>query len=212
GLYFRPQAVAADPAHSAEWNRGRYLVDGLAHCGACHTPRNGLGAEERSRDLAGGESEGWHAPALDESSLAPTRWSVDALVVYLRSGFDANHGASRGPMAPVTGNLASAPEDDVRAIAVYIASRAGTAGQALAVKREQAVARPAGGDEGAPLFEGACAGCHNSETRGVRLENSTAVTDVVPTNIVRVVTDGLSPVEGEPSRAMPGFRAAFTAA
>ena len=214
GLYFRPQVIVVDPAQSAEWNRGRYLVDGLAHCGACHTPRNGLGAEERSRDLGGGESEGWHAPALDEGSVAPTRWSVDALVVYLRSGFDANHGASRGPMAPVTSNLANVPEADVRAIAVYIASRAGksTAGQALAVKREQLTDSPMGGDEGATLFEGACAGCHNSGTRGVRLENSTAVTDVVPTNIVRVVTDGLSPVEGEPSRAMPGFRGAFTAA
>ena len=215
-LFFHPQVVTADPAQSAEWNRGRYLVDGLAHCGACHTPHNGLGGEERQRDLAGGEAEGWHAPALDQSSPAPVNWTVDALIVYLRSGFDPNHGASRGPMAPVTRNLAGVSEADVRAIAVYVASRAGQskAGPAVAATREQVAESPAEatGDEGAVLFEGACAGCHNSGTRGVRLENSTAVTDVVPANIVRVVTDGLNPIDGEPSRAMPGFRGALSAA
>jgi len=213
-LYFHPQTIVPDPARSADWNRGRYLVDGIAHCGACHTPRNGLGAEDRDRDLAGGEAEGWHAPALDQSSPAPVNWTVDALVVYLRSGFDQNHGASRGPMAPVTRNLSSVPEADVRAIAVYIASRAGQskAGPAVAMKREQIGDPPGGNDEGAVLYEGACAGCHNSGTRGVRLENSTAVTDVVSTNMARVIADGVSPAEGEPSRSMPGFRGALTAA
>ena len=213
-LYFHPQAIVPDPARGADWNRGRYLVDGIAHCGACHTPRNGLGAEDRERDLAGGAAEGWHAPALDQSSPAPVNWTVDALVVYLRSGFDPSHGAARGPMAPVTRNLANVPEADVQAIAVYIASRAGQskAGPAVAVKREQIADPPGGSDEGAVLFEGACAGCHNSGTRGVRLENSTAVTDVVPTNMVRVIADGVSPAEGEPSRSMPGFRGALTAA
>jgi mono/diheme cytochrome c family protein len=215
-LYFHPQPIIADPTQSDEWNRGRYLVEGSAHCGACHTPRNALGAEERARDLGGGDAEGWHAPALDERSPAPVRWTVDALVTYLRSGFDARHGASRGPMAPVTRNLAQAPEGEVRAIAVYIASRAGRSdvGARLAVTRAEIAAGPADGDgdEGAMLYEGACASCHDRALRGVQLENSTAVTDVVPTNIVRVVTDGLAPVEGEPSRSMPGFRGAFTAA
>ncbi len=215
-LYFHPQPIVADPAQTGEWNRGRYLVEGVAHCGACHTPRNALGAEERERNLGGGDAEGWHAPALDERSPAPMRWTVDALVTYLRSGFDARHGASRGPMAPVTRNLAQAPEADVRAIAVYIASRAGRSdvGARLAVTRAEIVARAADadGDEGAMLYEGACASCHDRALRGVQLENSTAVTDVVPTNIVRVVTDGLASVEGEPSRSMPGFRGAFTAA
>jgi mono/diheme cytochrome c family protein len=117
-------------------------------------------------------------------------------------------------MGPVMRNLASVPEADVQAIAVYIASRAGQSkvGPAVAVKREQVGDPPGGNDEGAVLFEGACAGCHNSGTRGVRLENSTTVTDVVPTNMVRVIVDGVSPAEGEPSRSMPGFRGALNAA
>jgi nicotinate dehydrogenase subunit B len=213
-LYFRPGPIAPDPAQSAQWNRGRYLVDGLGHCGACHTPRNVFGAEKRDEDLAGGYAEGWHAPALDESSYAPVRWTEDSLVTYLRSGFDERHGASRGPMAPVTRDLAGVPEEEVRAMAVYIASRAGRSsiGPALAATRAQIAASPPPEGEAAPLYEGACASCHDRALRGVRLENSTAVTDVVPTNIIRVITDGLAPVEGEPSRSMPGFRGAFTAA
>jgi mono/diheme cytochrome c family protein len=46
-LFLRPGAYRPDSSQSAEWNRGAYLVEGLAHCGACHTPRNALGAERR---------------------------------------------------------------------------------------------------------------------------------------------------------------------
>ena len=217
-LYFHPQAIVPDPAKSAEWNRGRYLVDGLAHCGACHTPRNAQGAEERGHDLEGGEAEGWHAPALAETSRAPTRWTADALVAYLQDRFVEDHGTSRGPMAPVSHNLARVPDADVRAIAVYIASRAGQSnvGPSLAVTREQLAALPAraadGTDPAAILYTGACADCHDRTQRGVHLEYSTAVTDSAPSNIARVVTDGLGPVEGRPIRTMPGFRGALTAA
>jgi mono/diheme cytochrome c family protein len=195
-MYFHPEPIPPDPSQSSEWNRGRYLVEGLGHCGACHTPRNAMGAEESNRNLSGGEAEGWHA-----------------LVLYLRSGFDEHHGASRGPMAPVTRNLASVPEADVRAIAVYIASLAGrsTTGPALAATREQLAATDAGDAQAAVLYEGACASCHDRTLSGVQLANSTAVTDVVPTNIIRVITDGLTPIDGEPSRSMPGFRGALTA-
>jgi len=213
-VYFHPEPIVPDPSQTSEWNRGRYLVESLAHCGACHTPRNAMGAEQSNRGLSGGDTEGWHAPALDETSVAPTRWTVDALVIYLRNGFDESHGASRGPMVPVTRNLANVPEADVRAIAVYIASLAGrsTKGPALAATREQLAATDAqrGNTEGAVLYEGACASCHDRTLSGVQLANSTAVTDVVPTNIIRVITDGLSPIDGEPSRSMPGFRGAFT--
>ena len=211
-MYFHPEPIAPDPSQSSEWNRGRYLVEGLGHCGACHTPRNVMGAEESNRDLSGGEAEGWHAPALNEGSVAPTRWTVDSLVLYLRSGFDEHHGASRGPMAPVSRNLANVPDADVRAIAVYIASLAGrsTTGPALAATREQLAATDAQDAQAAVLYEGACASCHDRTLSGVQLENSTAVTDIVPTNIIRVITDGLTPIDGEPSRSMPGFRGALT--
>src|SRR5438270_3548083 len=100
-LYFRPGPYRPDPAQSEAWNRGAYLVEGLAHCGACHTPRNALGAEKKRERFTGGEAEGWTAYALNESSPAPVPWDGAALHHYLRNGWQDMHGIARGPMAPV---------------------------------------------------------------------------------------------------------------
>ena len=121
-LFLRHGTYQADPTQSAEWNRGAYLVEGLAHCGACHTPRNALGAERASARFAGGDAENWHAYAINAQSPAPVRWDADALFAYLRDGWHPDHGVARGPMAQVVSNLSSAPESDVRAIAAYMAS------------------------------------------------------------------------------------------
>ena len=82
-------------------DRGAYLVEALAHCGSCHTPRNRFGAEERSRTFAGGEAEDWHAPALNADSPAPHPWTRDQLFTYLRRGFVEPHGVAAGPMQSV---------------------------------------------------------------------------------------------------------------
>src|SRR6266436_4885376 len=106
---------------SAEWNRGAYLVEGLAHCGACHTPRNALGAERASASFAGGDVDNWHAYALNAQSPSPVPWDAGALYAYLHRGSHPDHGTARGPMAEVVSNLSSAPESDIRAIAIYMA-------------------------------------------------------------------------------------------
>ena len=70
-FFFEPGEHKADPVLSAELNRGAYLVEGLAHCGACHTPRNILGAERNDRYLGGGEAEDcWKMTATLMSALA----------------------------------------------------------------------------------------------------------------------------------------------
>src|SRR5262245_12445575 len=125
-LFLREGGIAHDPAQSEEWNRGAYLVAGLGHCGACHTPRNTLGAEKPRQMFAGGESEGWHAPALGKSSPAPIAWSADQLYDYLRNGFAKQHGAVAGPMQPVVQNLKKASDADLRAISAYVAGLAGS--------------------------------------------------------------------------------------
>ena len=79
-LFLRRDTYQPDPSQSAEWNRGAYLVEGLAHCGACHTPRNALGAERVSAQFAGGDVDNWHAYALNDQSHAPVPWDADALV------------------------------------------------------------------------------------------------------------------------------------
>src|SRR5580700_5121826 len=64
-LFLRPGSFQPDPSKSAEFNRGGYLVEGLAHCGACHTPRNPLGAERANASFAGGNVDNWKAYALN---------------------------------------------------------------------------------------------------------------------------------------------------
>jgi mono/diheme cytochrome c family protein len=91
-LFLDRAAFESSAQQSAEWNRGAYLVQGLAHCGACHTPRNRMGAEKKDALFAGGEIEGWHAPALDASAPAPVPWTAERLYTYLRTGSEEAHG------------------------------------------------------------------------------------------------------------------------
>ena len=124
-LFLHTSTYRLDPAQSAEWNRGAYLVEGLAHCGACHTPRNALGAERATAQFAGGDVDNWHAYALDERSASPVPWNAEALFGYLRDGWHPDHGTARGPMAEVVSNLSSVPDSEVRAIAAYMAGKFG---------------------------------------------------------------------------------------
>ena len=97
-------------------------MEGLGHCGACHSPRNALGAEKNNAYLAGGFAEGWEAPPLTSLSHAPVPWNEDELFAYLRSGASRFHGVAAGPMAPVVKELSALPDEDIRAMAVYLGS------------------------------------------------------------------------------------------
>ncbi|MGF7187767.1 nicotinate dehydrogenase subunit B [Robbsia andropogonis] len=125
-LYLNNKPFLPDPSRGAEWSRGAYLVEALGHCGACHTPRNALGAERSGPGgkayLSGGDADGWRAPALIGRGDAPKAWTESALFDYLRVGFSPEHGVAAGPMAPVVRNLNTLPDADIRAIAHYIAS------------------------------------------------------------------------------------------
>lgn len=235
-LYLDDRRFTPDPAQTPEWNRGAYLVEGLAHCGACHTPRNAAGAEKKDARFAGGEAEGWEAPGLLAASPAPIEWTADALFRYLRDGFDREHGLAAGPMAPVVDGLASVPEADARAIATYLASLpqgqravAASVTIAAAAQREfDPVARHAPDrateagahaaedeDAGELIFAGACATCHFEgvgppDPKPVPLALSTAVNATTPRNALRIVVEGLHPRAGEAGAIMPGFAGALT--
>jgi mono/diheme cytochrome c family protein len=232
-LYLREGPYRGDPAQSAEWNQGAYLAQGLGHCGACHTPRNVLGAERRDLEFAGGEAEGWVAYAINAQSPAPVPWTAESLQFYLRNGWHSQHGVSRGPMAQVTTNLGVVPESDLRAVALYIADqmkdaapKQGKPASPRAAEHQKAGTNPASGDSqtavamgsgagpGEATYGSACAGCHDSGRAqpygGLDLRLSTAVQAPDPTNIVNVVLYGLPPAEGERSPIMPGFGAAMS--
>jgi len=210
-LYLHPAPWRSDPAQSAQWNRGAYLAEALAHCGACHTPRNLLLAEQSGRAYDGAESEGWDAPPLNGKASAPIPWSEEQLFNYLRRGTDDVHGSAAGPMADVVQELAQAPEDDVRAIAVYFASLMKNAGASAGAP--SAANRLAGAKEssvGAAIFEGACAECHGTDSprtlagRPV-LGLTTSVNARSPRNAIQVVLQGMQPAPGERGPYMPGY-------
>ena len=128
--------LAALPASvdAALWQRGEYLVNGPGHCGACHTPRDALGAEKTgSAYLSGAWVDGWHAPSLTALNRRTLPWSEAALLGYLKHGHSAAHGVAVGPMAQVVGSLQGAPEQDLRAMAHYLATLQGNAAAQTAV-------------------------------------------------------------------------------
>jgi mono/diheme cytochrome c family protein len=224
-LYFKPGPLVADPVHDARWNRGRYLVDGLGHCGGCHTPRNAFGAEKPDEDLAGNNIEGWRAPALNASAPAPAPWTVEQATTYLHTGFDATHGTAAGSMASVAHNLAGVPAAEVDAIAAYIVARMeggvaksgtdnarptpGGATAERSARSEDAGIDPRQGNDGGAIYRSTCAGCHEDSRRGIALDRSTSTTDVSPANLIRITLDGIHPREGEKGGIMPAFHGAL---
>lgn len=215
-LFLHQGALQPDPAKSAEFNRGAYLVEGLGHCGSCHTPRNMAGGEVSSRPYAGGVAEGWVAPPLNQDNPAARSWTVDQIYTYLRTGIDLNHSVAGGPMAAVTHGLAKAPEADVRAISVYVASLlhgGATTPQTPALDRvaEAASSHPVG----ATLFAGGCAGCHGAGAPMTaqgrpKLSLATPVNADDPRDAIQVVLQGLRPEAGKPGPYMPALGDAYT--
>lgn len=211
----------------AQVQRGAYLVDSLAHCAACHSPRNWMGAERRNEFLAGGDAEGWHATALDGHSPSPVPWDAQSLAHYLRTGLVADHAMTAGPMQDVVRGLSQADEEDVAAIAAYISSRMGAPGDAARARESQArqsASRPLGslppreaGDAsdatlalGRSVYEGSCASCHDagrglSSNSALQLPLAVALYMPTPENLIHIVKEGIRPPEAAADRWMPPF-------
>lgn len=229
-LFHDATPFQADPARSAEWNRGAYLVQGAGHCAACHSPRNALGAEKGGiHYLGGGEAEGWSAPALHQLAGGPRPWSRESLYQYLRTGFSARHGVAAGPMAPVIHGLAELPDADVRAMATYLMELPGQAPQAApapgpapapaaAAPAAAAVPMPAPARtldrhaSGERIYQNACAVCHEAGSGPTlfgakpQLGLNTNLHAATPDNLVQVILHGIQEPADGALGYMPGFR------
>lgn len=99
--------------------RGRYLVEALAHCAECHTPRDSLGRLDRSRWMAGAPNPSGKGriPGLSPTQL---KWSAEDIAYYLESGFTPEFDSAGGHMASVVTNMAQLSAEDRTAIAEYI--------------------------------------------------------------------------------------------
>ena len=232
-LFFKEGAFQPDPSQSDAWNRGAYLAEGLGHCGACHTPRNSLGAEDLGHHFAGGEAEGWHAFAINSASAAPIPWDKDSIAFYLRHGWEQFHGVAGGPMAEVTGNLGALPDSDIDAIATYIAAGMGQPSPDRAAKAEDlrkafapdqqnvvkasveadpGIAKTAS-MPGVAIYAATCSTCHESGRPppfgGMNFKLSTAINAPSPQNAINIALFGLPPADGQPSAVMPAFGGAL---
>ena len=210
--YFQPGRYRPDPARDARWNRGAYLAESLAHCSACHTPRNSLGAERREHYMSGGEAGGWHAPALNRESPSPVPWTERTLTLYLATGLVDEHAITAGPMAPVVRNLAHATREDVDALSGYVISlMQGAHGTDAPV----APSASRVSSRGQALYAGACGDCHDrgrdAEGGALRLEQAIALTLPTPANLIHIVRDGIVPLGHEAQPWMPGYAGALTA-
>jgi mono/diheme cytochrome c family protein len=174
-----------------------------------------MGAETKKDPFGGGEAEGWRASALNASSPAPMRWTVDQLTRYLRQGRDENHGTAAGPMSPVIHGLSEVPEADVRAMATYLTTV--MAGAPLGAGRRAALSLDdARVSSGAAIFAGTCASCHDegasslSSVHTVPLALTTSIHEPDPRNVLHIVLEGIWPEPGEKGAQMPGFEGALT--
>jgi nicotinate dehydrogenase subunit B len=213
-LFHHAETFKPAPSKSDAWNRGAYLVEGLGHCGACHSPRNALQAEKANAYLAGGFAEGWEAPALTSLSQAPIPWSEDELFAYLRTGESRYHGVAAGPMAPVVRELAVLPDADIRAMAVYLAAfnempKGGP--EVLAARLETSTKVAFAPSPGARLYQGACAVCH--EVGGLPLFGSrpslalnSNLHSARPDNLIQLILHGIAKPAFSDLGYMPAFR------
>jgi mono/diheme cytochrome c family protein len=210
---------------SPSWNRGAYLVEGLGHCGDCHTPRTMLQALDNRKKFSGGMAEGWRAYNLssDKESGIGT-WSAEDMETYLRTGHSQNKGSAFGPMAQAVHlSFQKLTASDVSAIVEYVRSVPPVSTPDLpAPKMELASTHPGEGDhddnnpKGHAIYSSMCAGCHswtgvNDYVPHSTLTGTRAVNDPSATNVALAVLRGASTLPPSADIAvMPAFGEAWS--
>lgn len=208
-LFFTEGEFSPDPKKSAEWNRGAYLVEGLGHCGACHTPTNFVGAAKTSERLQGGTLQDWYAPDLaGELRSGLGSWSADDIVQFLKTGRN-NRTAAYGPMAEViTYSTSKLNDGDLKAIAIYLKDMPAPAPENKFSKPDPKLVQA-----GQAIYIDNCSACHRSNGEGTPgtfppLKGDATVQDHDPTTIIRVILDGAHAVatDARPTPlSMPSF-------
>jgi mono/diheme cytochrome c family protein len=194
-LFFKPGILMPDQQKSVDWNRGRYLVEGAGHCGACHTPKNVFGADRRGQAFAGGLVQGMFAPRLDAGERSGLKsWSVSDIAEYLQSGRNGRSHAGELMSEVVVNSTSKMTDADVRAIAVYLKDLPDGA-------PEPAVSAPppAAMADGEKLYKGACIACHEADGSGAPriyppLPGNANLQSSDASSTIRVILDGAQTV------------------
>ena len=206
-LFHKEGRFQPDATQSEEWNRGAYLVDGLGHCGTCHTPRNIFMAELKDLKLSGGAlpdlvAEGkyrsWSAVNLTSASTGLGPWPVGEIAKYLKTGHSTKAGIF-GPMNEVVINsLQHLTAEDIKAMAVYLKSLPPIGeGIKQTLSEEQRAA-------GAALYKTHCEECHLGSGRGAFLKappvaGSAVVQANDPSSLINSILYGAKVGKGGPT-------------
>nr|WP_311529495.1 cytochrome c [uncultured Ralstonia sp.] len=226
-LFLEDSRYQTDASKSTEWNRGAYLSRGLAHCSTCHSPRNAMMAEVKSKELAGGNVGTWDAPNITSDPISGVgAWSEQEIATYLRSGHAQGKAQAAGPMAEAIDNsLRHLSDADLHAVAVYLKSvppvrdaadtRAafewGSKADELGSIRGVALPTDLNQMSGPQLYDAHCATCHQAHGEGSfdgglpPLFHNSALGRADADNLVMVILEGVHRQLDPPELRMPGF-------
>ena len=218
---FNPNTrFAPNTAKSAEWNRGAYIAEALAHCGECHTPRNPAFALENRRKFAGA-AYGWLAYNItSDQGTGIGSWSDEELLDYLAKGHAMSRGTASGPMAEVVDySLSQMDPADIRALVTYLRSVPAVASSEPATIAPPAPASPKEGGAvadalGRRVFAQACVSCHDwtgvsALSPFATISGSRAVNDPSATNVAQIVISGTRRLTPG-AMSMPAFGSTYT--
>ncbi|MCF7752573.1 cytochrome c [Bacillus subtilis subsp. subtilis] len=226
-LFLDKKTFTPDPGKDAQWNRGAYLVEALAHCSSCHSPRGLMMQEVGGKAFAGGSLGDWYAPNITSDKISGIGgWTDDELARYLKTGRVAGKAQAGGGMAEAVSNSLSKLQDqDIAAIVAYMrtvpavadkaATRAAFAwGDAARSPGEQPVrGTDAPLASGGVLYSGLCASCHGSRGEGSKdgdypsLVHNTTVGMTRPQNLIATIIGGVDREVNGVHTVMPHFSA-----
>jgi mono/diheme cytochrome c family protein len=222
-LFNRNVRFEPNSQQSAEWNRGAYLAEALAHCGECHTPRNLAFALDNRKKFAGAITAGWRAFNItSDKTTGLGDWRDEDLVSYLSTGHAIGHGTASGPMGEAVDESFSqlAPED-IKALVTYLRTVPAIASPDLPATRappaspSHKIMAGTPDPHGKMLFEGSCVSCHgwtgeSSISPFATLTGAWAVNDPGATNVAQIVISGTKRRSPAGAISMPAFGASYS--
>jgi mono/diheme cytochrome c family protein len=224
-FFFNPdKRFEPNTERSAEWNRGAYLAEAMAHCGECHTPRSLAFSLDNRKKFAGAKQAGWVAYNIStDKQTGIGEWTPAEIGKYISTGHAAGRGTADGPMGEaVEYSLRYLTPTDVAAVATYVAS------VPPVTSKDQPVVKnaPAPPDHnmgvaasidprGKEIYEGACVSCHGWSGNSpildyANLTGARAVNDPTATNVVQIVLSGSSNNSVHGGLYMPDFGSAYS--
>jgi mono/diheme cytochrome c family protein len=219
---FNPNTrFAPNTEKSAEWNRGAYIAEALAHCGECHTPRNLAFALDNGQKFAGAVAAGWRAYDItSDKGTGIGAWSEDEIFAYLAKGHTMDHGTASGPMGEAVDHSLSHMEPaDLRALVAYLRSIPAVASSEPATIAPPAPASPKEGGAvadalGRKVFAQACVSCHSwtgvsALSPSATISGSRAVNDPTAINVAQIVISGTRRLTPG-AMSMPAFGSTYT--